>query len=90
MKIQISLSAITPQVIHKLADSLGISWDNDPDFLLLTKQVTGKAHLDELDSTELQQLHDVLLSNRPGRLETSPVGRHFAKKHLKFFLRHES
>ena len=44
---------ITPKDIHKLADKKKVKWDNEPSFLKLTKQLTGKEHLDDLDQNEL-------------------------------------
>jgi len=48
--------SITPNTIHKLADRKGVKWDNEPSFLRLTKRLTGKEHLDDLDQSELQQV----------------------------------
>ncbi len=56
-----SHEVLTPQHIHDLADRLGIPWDDDPGFLEMTKRVTGKAHLDDLDQTGLQKIQDHLL-----------------------------
>jgi hypothetical protein len=47
---------ITPKDIHKLADKNNIPWDNEPSFLKLTKRLTGKEHLDDLDQNELQKV----------------------------------
>jgi hypothetical protein len=47
---------LTPSTIHKLADRKGIKWDNEPSFLKLTKRLTGKEHLDDLDQTGLQKV----------------------------------
>jgi len=48
--------SISPKDIHKLADSKGVKWDNEPSFLSLTKRLTGKEHLDDLDQTGLQKV----------------------------------
>jgi hypothetical protein len=42
--------------IHKLADKKGIKWDNEPSFLKLTKRITGKEHLDDLNQSELMKV----------------------------------
>ena len=42
--------------IHKLADKKGIKWDNEPSFLKLTKRITGKEHLDDLDQLGLKKM----------------------------------
>jgi len=47
---------ITPNTIHKLADRTGVKWDNEPNFLQLTKRLTGKEHLDDLNQTELHKV----------------------------------
>ena len=47
---------ITPATIHKLADRKGVKWDDEPSFLRLTKRLTGKEHLDDLNQTELQKV----------------------------------
>ena len=51
---------ITPETIHKLADDLGIEWDNEPSFLELTKELTGKEHLDDLNQSELMKVKNHL------------------------------
>ncbi len=52
----LTLGRWTPQTIHNLADNLGIPWDNDPDFMALSKKVTGKRHLDDMTPRELKAL----------------------------------
>ena len=47
---------ITPNTIHTLADRKGVKWDNEPSFLRLTKRLTGKEHLDDLDQVGLQKV----------------------------------
>lgn len=47
---------ITPNTIHKLADRKGVKWDNEPSFLRLTKRLTGKEHLDDLDQKGLNKV----------------------------------
>ena len=51
---------LTPNTIHKLADRTGVKWDNEPSFLRLTKRLTGKEHLDDLNQTELQKVKQYL------------------------------
>jgi predicted chitinase len=52
--------SLTPNTIHKLADQKGVKWDDEPSFLKLTKQLTGKAHLDDLDQDELKKVKQYL------------------------------
>ena len=47
---------ITPKDIHKLADRKNVKWDNEPSFLKLTKQLTGKEHLDDLNQAGLNKV----------------------------------
>ena len=49
-------TAPSVQDIHRLAESRGIAWDNDPAFMALTEEITGKRHLDDLDATERTEL----------------------------------
>lgn len=51
---------LTPEDIHRLADHKGIPWDNDPSFLKLTKKLTGKKHLDDLDQNDLKKVKKYL------------------------------
>ena len=51
---------ISTSDIHKLADKKGIKWDNEPSFLKLTKRITGKEHLDDLDQVGLKKIKDYL------------------------------
>ena len=64
---------ITPNTIHKLADRTGVKWDNEPSFLQLTKRLTGKEHLDDLNQTELHKVKQ--------HLEKQGVAENFADKH---------
>jgi hypothetical protein len=43
--------------IHKLADSLGISWDGDKTFMKWCNQLVGKKHLDDMTSDELLKVY---------------------------------
>jgi hypothetical protein len=52
--------SLTPNDIHKLADSKGIKWDNEPSFLKLTKKLTGKEHLDDLNQAGLKKVKNYL------------------------------
>ena len=51
---------MTPEDIHNLADNFGISWDNDPNFMDYSRRITGKRHLDDMNSSELEQLAGAL------------------------------
>ena len=45
---------LTPKAIHDAADKAGIEWDNDPMFLLVSKELTGEEHLDSMSEDELK------------------------------------
>jgi len=52
--------SLTPNDIHALADSKGVAWDDEPSFLQLTKRLTGKEHLDDLDQAGLLKVKNHL------------------------------
>ena len=56
MKVKEILESLTPKNIHTLADAKGIKWDDEPSFLALTKRLTGKEHLDDLDQAQLRKV----------------------------------
>ena len=56
MKIKEILESLTPKNIHTLADAKGVKWDDEPSFLALTKRLTGKEHLDDLDQAQLRKV----------------------------------
>jgi len=47
----------TKNMIHDLADRKGIPWDDEPSFLRMTKRLTGKEHLDDLDQEQLDKVY---------------------------------
>ena len=52
--------AATKNQIHDLADRKGIPWDDEPSFLRMTKRLTGKEHLDDLDQAQLDKVYNHL------------------------------
>lgn len=54
------IKKISTTDIHKLADKKGVKWDNEPNFLKLTKDLTGEEHLDDLDQSGLNKVKDYL------------------------------
>jgi hypothetical protein len=58
--IREKINKISTSDIHKLADKKGIKWDNEPSFLKLTKRLTGKEHLDDLNQSELAKIKKYL------------------------------
>jgi hypothetical protein len=70
----------TPKDIHKLADRKGVKWDNEPSFLQLTKRLTGKEHLDDLDQVGLQKVKQHL--EKQGVAENFADGKNPGHKEL--------
>jgi hypothetical protein len=56
MKVKEILESLTPKNIHTLADAKGVKWDDEPNFLKLTKRLTGKEHLDDLNQAQLRKV----------------------------------
>lgn len=50
------------ETIHKLADSLGVSWDGDKNFMDWCSQIIGKRHLDDMTHDELLRIFNELKS----------------------------
>jgi len=53
-------SHIAPKDIHEEADSVGVTWDNDPGFMAWTKKLTGKEHLDDMNQQQLSTVMKAL------------------------------
>lgn len=57
-------AGISIEDVHRRADKLGIAWDSEKPgsgpFLKMSKKVTGKPHLDDMNSRELMTLHGAL------------------------------
>jgi len=60
---------VTPKDIHRLADHVGVKWDNEPSFLALSKKVTGVSHLDHMNPTQLRAMRDELQKLGDRKLE---------------------
>jgi hypothetical protein len=75
---------ITPNTIHKLADRKGVKWDDEPSFLKLTKRLTGKEHLDDLDQAGLEKVKQHL-DGLQGITEASYLGNIGMMEVAKFF-----
>ncbi len=75
---------LSPQTIHKLADHKGVKWDDEPSFLQLTKRLTGKEHLDDLDQAGLNKVKKHL-DGLQGITEASYLGNIGMMEVAKFF-----
>jgi len=60
----IKTASMGPENVHAVADKMNISWDNDNNFMQFSKEITGKDHLDDMDSTELRKIIDALKSGQ--------------------------
>jgi hypothetical protein len=49
--------------IHNIANKEGILWDDDPIFKMICRQLTGKGHLDEMSSSELNVIYSEITNN---------------------------
>ena len=54
------LNEISIKDIHKRANELGISWDNNADFMECTKELTGESHLDDLTPKQRTDVYAAL------------------------------
>lgn len=52
--------SVEPNDVHKLANKKKVSWDNDPNFLALSKKITGVSHLDQMNQSQLKKMLDYL------------------------------
>ena len=47
---------VTAKDVHKAADSVGMKWDNNKKFMVFSKRITGKEHIDDMTSKEREEL----------------------------------
>jgi len=52
--------SISIKDVHELADKLGITWDDDTEFMSWTKKLTGESHLDKMTNEELSIIYTAL------------------------------
>ena len=50
------VAKVTPEDVHKAAEAVGMAWDDDADFMALSKRVTGKDRIDDMTSDERSSL----------------------------------
>ena len=80
-------TAITPAIIHALADSRGVKWDNDPTFMAKCRKWVGKSHLDTMTQTELGEVADQLQKSASSPAELYALSKVTQKKMLPVLLR---
>ncbi len=56
IKEAIAMKALMPSNVHDAADAANIDWDDNESFMNATESITGKRHLDDMDSNELQEV----------------------------------
>lgn len=64
---------MTTESIHKLANSLGVSWDGDPHFMNWCHSLVGKKHLDDMSEGELLKVYMELKNGRYPKLYVKEV-----------------
>lgn len=64
---------MTPESIHKLANSLGVSWDGDVHFMNWCASLVGKKHLDDMSAGELLKVYMELKNERYPKLYVKEV-----------------
>ena len=57
---------VTPEEVHKAADSIGMEWDDNKEFMDFSKKVTGKEHIDDMTSQERKKLIKKILKEGIG------------------------
>ena len=57
---------VSAKDVHDAADEAGIPWDNDKKFMKLSKEVTGKEHIDDMTSQEIKKLIKKILKEDIG------------------------
>lgn len=62
---------MTPEKIHKLADRLSIKWDNNKEFMDWSEKITGKRHLDDMDSGDLLKIYLLLMADKYPKEQTN-------------------
>jgi len=60
LKESLEDKSATIKAIHKLADDKGITWDKNAKFMEWTEELTGKSHLDDMTSEELEKVRAAL------------------------------
>lgn len=59
---------MTVKNVHSIANRLGVSWDNDKEFMKWTYDLTGKKHLDDMTEEQLMKVASALENgDRPGK-----------------------
>lgn len=71
--------------VKDAADNAGILWDYDPVFMMISKGLTGKSHLSEMNEDDLRKML-LEIENNPAAFTKRTD---FAKDHLFFRKNHD-
>ena len=41
---------VTPEEVHRAADKVGMEWDDNEEFMNFSEKITGKRHIDDMNS----------------------------------------
>ena len=69
VKRQLS-NKVTAKDVHHAAEEVGMEWDNDENFMSLSKSVTGKEHIDDTTSEERSKLISAIKTESVTKGET--------------------
>ena len=59
------MSKITPEDVHGVAERVYMKWDNNADFMKLSKKVTGKEHIDDMNADQRLKLIRAIEKKNP-------------------------
>jgi len=62
--LKIAQSSVTKEDIIRLADELGIEWDYDPAFMVISEELTGKSLLSEMTPVDLANMYKLLQEDK--------------------------
>jgi hypothetical protein len=64
-----------PEQVHKIANKMGISWDDDKDFMSWCQKTVGKKHLDDMSEVELIMIYNRIKNGKyPQRMKEDVFG----------------
>tara|TARA_B100000809_G_scaffold217109_1_gene223111 strand:- start:3 stop:602 length:600 start_codon:yes stop_codon:yes gene_type:complete len=69
VKRQLS-NKVSAKDVHHAAEEVGMEWDNDENFMSLSKSVTGKEHIDDMTSEERSKLISFIKTESATKGET--------------------
>ena len=64
---------VSAEDVHKAAEKAGMKWDDDADFMELSKKVTGKERIDEMTSEERSKLISFIDKKKKPSKKVQPI-----------------